>query len=112
MFTFGIFTTHIPYIAMLAFYAYFLIFGVNKARDGQIQLAKESTTIEIQTNDVVHPDSEHRNNYYYSCVAEMPARVRKIVREKQKWKYPGVDKILPENFLNSSLFCRPPPAFA
>jgi hypothetical protein len=31
MFTIGIFTTHLPYIAFVVFYAFFLFFGVNKA---------------------------------------------------------------------------------
>ena len=36
MFTFGIFTTHIPYIAVVAFYAFFLLFGAEKASSGEI----------------------------------------------------------------------------
>ena len=37
MFTFGIFTTHLPYVAFVVFYAYFLLFGVNKASSGEIE---------------------------------------------------------------------------
>jgi len=36
MFTFGMFSTHIPYIALVAFYAYFLLFGMEKASKGEI----------------------------------------------------------------------------
>ncbi len=37
MFSFGIFTTHIPYLAFVAFYAYFLLFGISKASAGELQ---------------------------------------------------------------------------
>jgi hypothetical protein len=37
MFTFGLFTTHFPYLAFVVFYAYFLIFGVGKATSGEIE---------------------------------------------------------------------------
>lgn len=37
MFSFGIFTTHIPYIVFAVFYAYFLLFGLEQASNGKIQ---------------------------------------------------------------------------
>ena len=37
MFTFGIFTSHIPYIAFVIFYAFLFISGINKITAGEIQ---------------------------------------------------------------------------
>jgi hypothetical protein len=47
MFTFGIFTTHFPYLAFVAFYACFLLFGVNKASSGEIQIGESYYKAEI-----------------------------------------------------------------
>jgi hypothetical protein len=47
MFTLGIFTTHLPYIALVMFYAFFWIFGVNKASSGELQLSENKITFEI-----------------------------------------------------------------
>ena len=54
MFTLGIFTTHIPYIALVVFYAFFWVIGINKASSGEIQNAENSLSLEIPTFEIVH----------------------------------------------------------
>ncbi len=52
MFTFGIFTTHLPYIALVVFYAFFWIFGVNKASSGELEFGKSRISAEIQSGEI------------------------------------------------------------
>lgn len=63
MFFTGIFTTHLPYIVMVTFYAYFLIFGVEKASKGEI-VSDSFVKIEIETENLQFDISEV-NNYYF-----------------------------------------------
>ena len=65
MFTFGIFSTHIPYIAFVVFYAYFLITGVEKASKGEIQSGAQTfATGQLAAN---HIDLNDRSgNFYYA----------------------------------------------
>lgn len=63
MFTVGIFTTHIPYVAFVVFYAYFLIFGVEKASKGEIQTPGKKFTTEYQV--VKHVNADDVSYYYY-----------------------------------------------
>ena len=48
MFLFGIFTSHIPYIAFVVFYAYILLFGVEKATQGKLQSGQNIYIAELQ----------------------------------------------------------------
>ncbi|MCF6358647.1 MAG: hypothetical protein L3J54_12670 [Draconibacterium sp.] len=48
MFFTGIFTTNLPYIMVLSFYAYFLIFGIEKASNGEVD-SDGYLKIEIET---------------------------------------------------------------
>ena len=50
MFSVGIFTTHLPYIAIVAFYAYFLFFGAEKATKGETY-SESLLTIEIDSDN-------------------------------------------------------------
>jgi hypothetical protein len=52
MFTIGIFTTHLPYIAFVVFYAFFLLFGVNKASSGEIQWGESSIILKAPTEEI------------------------------------------------------------
>ncbi len=72
MFSFGIFTTHIPYIAFVVFYAYFLLFGVEKATKGEIQSAEKSI---VERHQVVkYASVAERNNYYFQSDTDFYAR--------------------------------------
>ena len=64
MFTFGMFTSHIPYIALVAFYAYFLLFGVDKASKGEIVAeSKNPFFCEVQVTDQF--DGFNSGCFYY-----------------------------------------------
>jgi hypothetical protein len=112
MFTFGIFTTHIPYIAFVVFYAYFLIFGVNQASNGTLQIAEKSHTIQMHTDSAVKFIADDCHDFCNALIAEIPGDTVEKARFKQKWKHFGRDKNLSKNLLNNSLFSRPPPALA
>lgn len=114
MFTFGIFTTHIPYIAMLAFYAYFLLFGVNTPADDKNQVAENTHTVQIQTNDNDAVEINSTNTYSYHCsfLNDIPDNIFEQSVEKQKWKHFGVDRTFPLDYAENALFGRPPPALA
>jgi hypothetical protein len=51
MFTIGIFTTHLPYIAFVVFYAFFLLFGVNKASSGEIQWGENNLVLKAPATE-------------------------------------------------------------
>lgn len=109
MFTFGIFTTHIPYIAMVVFYAYFLVFGVNKASDDTIQITQKSHSFEIQSNNAIDTISADTYYSFQSYFGSNPDFIFKKSRENQKWKHLGVAKTYRRNLIGNTLFGRPPP---
>lgn len=112
MFTFGIFTTHTPYIVMVVFYAYFLIFGVNKTGEGKIKVTEKSQTVQIHVDNSVH--QAPANTYcFYSFLAES-AEIENIEKCKvrQKWKHFGVDKTYSKDHYGNVFFGRPPPFLA
>ncbi|MFW5830656.1 MAG: hypothetical protein ACOC1D_03960 [Prolixibacteraceae bacterium] len=47
MFLFGIFTSHIPYIVLMVFYASVLLFGVEKATKGELQSEQKTFVPEL-----------------------------------------------------------------
>lgn len=66
MFTVGLFSTHIPYIAFVAFYAVFFLFGIEKASAGDFgegdQLIPELMSVSVDN----YPDAGD-DNYLYNC---------------------------------------------
>lgn len=113
MFTFGIFTTHIPYIAMVAFYAYFLIFGVNQTASGKIKITEKSATVQMHLNDAVDVINTNSSDCFYAAFVEKTAsKVFEKSKVKQRWKHFGADKISPQRYLDNTLFGRPPPQLA
>lgn len=50
MFTLGIFTTHLPYIALVMFYAFFWMIGVDKEAGEKISSSNSSLTL-LQINE-------------------------------------------------------------
>ncbi len=111
MFTFGIFTTHIPYLAFVVFYAYFFLFGVNKASNSEIQLVENQHKIEIYAGNHFSGSVNHAFQFGKTTTVEFQNSIVKISLFKQKTAYPVFRK--PEyklKFLSPSLFSRPPPA--
>ena len=112
MFTLGIFTTHIPYIALVVFYAFFWVFGVNKASSGEIQLAENRISLEIPTVEIDFEIAKNNSftvqnpfdqfflppDYNTSFSALQKLRYKVLHLEKQR-----------QNHTYAVLFSRPPP---
>ena len=111
MFSVGIFTTHLPYIAMVAFYAWFLIIGVNKTNDGEIQFVDKSSTIQMHMDYSVEIIKAENPCFYLSYAETIKTVFFEKARVKQKWKYFDHTKFT-SNYLENALFCRPPPELA
>lgn len=111
MFTFGIFTTHIPYLAFLFFYAYFLLFGVKEARNGTIRVAENSQQVEFNLN------SQHQN-YLSDLIYHTDNQYKKEeettlpqIFQKSHWKGRFKHTLYKQDSNPGYLFCRPPPVF-
>lgn len=112
MFTVGIFTTHLPYIALVVFYAFFWVFGINKATACEIDSGETVFTAKISVYEVIPHLSETAffdkkaaadhcfippdNSYYTSAI-------QKIIH---KGYY--LFEYFPDNFYHV-LLSRPPP---
>lgn len=68
MFLFGIFTSHIPYIAFVLFYAYILVFGVEKATRGELQSEQKTFIAELQVE--YHADFNDVQSCSYTLVID------------------------------------------
>ena len=112
MFTFGIFTTHIPYIAFVVFYAYFLIFGVEKASKGEIQAP--GNTIIAEMHAMQHISADDEACYYYQADADFIAHSTfEIFHFKRKVRHRITISTLFHQFeIFTSLSNRPPPYIA
>ncbi len=112
MFSVGIFTTHIPYVVMLVFYAWFLITGVNKTGEGKIKVAEKSITIQQHIN--ASDDFSDVDTYaFYSSLTEINPETKIHLSEtKQKWKQSDCVYFHTQDYCGNSLFCRPPPVVA
>lgn len=112
MFTVGIFTTHIPYLAFVVFYAYFLIFGIDKASKGELNTPVKSIVAEYQVSS--HVNADDVASYYCNqanadtFISESGSHLLKpiIIHGKR------VSSISHFFELVSSLSNRPPPFFA
>jgi len=111
MFTVGIFTTHIPYIAFVVFYAFFFLFGINAPIEEEVQVADNKFNIELQTSKSF-ADSNGLTNFHYQDDFDFS-------------KYTSFEKSLIKRKLNhqcalitvhwqycacNTLFSRPPPS--
>ncbi len=112
MFTFGLFTTHIPYIAFVVFYAWILLTGVGKANDGKIQLTEHSVQIEQQVNDFQPTFLSTFDFQSQLCNDELDHVLLSCKRAQQKWKWRHQQSFHLQDPIPDYLFGRPPPALA
>lgn len=111
MFTIGIFTTHIPYIALVVFYAFFFMFGYQNIAEEKISTEKKFTLNEltIKTNNQLNniSGSFSVDDFDISCVPknERIFYVARITR----FSIPPDNSFQSGNFAFSN-FSRPPPA--
>lgn len=112
MFTLGIFTTHIPYIALVVFYAFFWVFGVNKASSGEIQMGENRISIEIPTletiNEIVQHDSYNAQNHFDQFFLPPDYNTSFSALQKLRYKVLHLEKQR-QNHTYAVLFSRPPP---
>ncbi len=112
MFTFGIFTTHFPYVVFVVFYAYFLIFGVNKAATGELQISDSNFKTEVQASRS-YADLNVDSNYYYQTDVDFYLQSHfeeSIFKRKIKDQCSFYTETLQTGF-NPIHFSRPPPSF-
>lgn len=112
MFTVGIFTTHFPYIAFVVFYAYFLIFGVEKASNDDFTLAGHSIQIEQHINDFQATAVPAFDFFSLHATEGLEHAVCSCQQAKQKWKLCHRHTLHVQEYILESPFCRPPPALA
>ncbi len=112
MFTFGIFTTHFPYLAFLFFYAYFLLFGVKEASNGNIRVTENSQQVEFNLN------TQHKTyvsdlvyNFENQCIKEEETTLPQIFQQPHR-----KGRLKSTHFKQDAnpnlFFCRPPPVLA
>jgi hypothetical protein len=109
MFTFGIFTTHIPYVAFVVFYAYFLIFGVEKASKGEIQAPGNTFKTELQASNFIILN-DHSSFHYHSeanLVEHSNSEIFLFKRKIKHWMNATV--FIHQLEYYTSLSNRPPP---
>ncbi len=110
MFTIGIFSTHIPYVAFLVFYAWFFVTGINKAVAGEIPVGENFHTTELFASE--NFTGSKIDTYHFFCDVKDAAQSIKFedFLFKRKINYPeySFTEFKPE-FLCTSDFCRPPP---
>ncbi len=112
MFTFGIFTTHLPYIALVVFYAFFWIIGINKTSSEDIQFDGIKVSLESPLDEGIGETfKEYLNDSQNFCYPDFsPPGSKKDFTVRKKLKYKGFhpDKYRQYCFY-TALFSRPPP---
>ncbi len=111
MFTIGIFSTHIPYIAFVFFYAFFFLFGYQKIAEEKFPIEKKFTqnelTIKTENQFSNNSESFDFNDFHVNSV---PKNERIFyVDRKTKFRIPPNQQFQPASF-DFSNFSRPPPA--
>ena len=110
MFTTGILTTHLPYLAFVFFYAWFFIFGVQKANSSEL-LSKEIT---FQSENLFIQQTPHftqeQNFHYYDTSIALNTFINKniLIEKRIKHNYISVRSDNPD--FSFSILNRPPPA--
>lgn len=112
MFTFGIFTTHFPYIVFVVFYGYFLIFGFNKASNGEIQIGGNKFKTEFSESKYYADSNTDSDSYSFSDYVDglyKHAEFEEILF-KRKLDHPDfASSEYRQGYYIIDHFCRPPP---
>ena len=110
MFTVGIFSTHLPYVAFVLFYAFFFLFGIQKASAGE--LGGGENIIQAETSVVyIHDVGNHEEqsvaifSHFYTT-SELGRMF--FADRKTKFFETVPVQLNPVNFCFSR-FSRPPP---
>ena len=109
MFTVGLFSTHLPYIAFVFFYAYFLIFGIQKASNGDF--SNDEKTLLTEARIIDHLDTvSQQNSFQYANFNLIESKTSEKFYFEKRIKFNCFirDKLVSTNF-SFPLFSRPPP---
>jgi hypothetical protein len=114
MFTIGIFTTHLPYIAFVVFYAFFLLFGVNKVSSGEIQWGESNIILKAPAEEIAEVNfTDFSKSYYQKGAGIFSPGTADFYVFKENIQYAS---FYPENirqcFFSQALFSRPPPVLS
>ncbi|MFW6246501.1 MAG: hypothetical protein ACOC13_03500 [Tangfeifania sp.] len=113
MFTFGMFTTHIPYIALVAFYAYFLIFGMEKASKGEIVTNKKNPFIyEIKISESFEANNPGCFYYQTTDLFTERAKFENFIFKRKISRKAFTDNLHYRFYFSPTISNRPPPVFS
>jgi hypothetical protein len=110
MFTIGIFSTHLPYVAFVFFYALFFLFGVRDYSSAEPNAKEKNYCVEILADPVTQADLQQsamdgRDFHYYD--SEKTADISRF-DFKTSLFYPLAEQA--ESYLYCFFpHCRPPP---
>jgi hypothetical protein len=111
MFTFGIFSTHIPYIAFVFFYALFFLSGFQKIAEedpsAEVKFTQNKLTIIIDNQIIDNGASSDLDDFHISNVLKK-GRMFYVNRMKKLCTPPN--KQIQSEIFGFSNFSRPPPA--
>ena len=111
MFTFGLFSTHMPYVVMVVFYALYFLFAspsFNAVGDNTAETDGE-TPVLVET--VQHPVTPV-SNYYYSAFVDNVFLSTCLKFPVKEIYYSPPDKNPKAEGFHLWLFSRPPPSFS
>ncbi len=111
MFSVGIFTTHIPYVAMIAFYAFFLLFGAENNGANGVRVAEKTVTAEHHLGSFGNGHAPISNCYHYQVAETISPKIVLQLNARERQGFPGCDiNLCPQKPFGNHLFSRPPPA--
>lgn len=111
MFTFGIFSTHIPYIAFVFFYAFFFLFGYQRAGEPKMESKTHALLYQNSLIPEKHIDTHNENFYFPDLNTSSTYQKTEGFRVHRKTDF----QIFPNqqaksDYFGFSNFSRPPPA--
>ena len=111
MFTVGIFTTHIPYVAFVVFYAFFFLFDINAPAKEEVQISDSKFKIELQTSKSF-ADANAVSNFHYHTDFDFSTHknFEKSLFKRKLNHQCAVITVHWQYHLCNSLFSRPPPS--
>lgn len=114
MFTIGIFTTHLPYIAFVVFYAFFLLFGVNKASSGEIQWGENNLVLKAPSEEIAGANSADFSSYHSHEKAGIfsPGAADFFVFKENIQHAAFYPENIRQCYFPQALFSRPPPVLS
>ncbi|MDD4107111.1 MAG: hypothetical protein PHH93_00135 [Prolixibacteraceae bacterium] len=110
MFTVGIFTTHLPYIAFVFFYAFFFLIGIQNSSDENSEKQEHTLNSIIagpaETGSHIDGSNYNFNDY---CSGSPPDNANTFVIKKAEYLFHPKTCLKPVD-IQFELYCRPPPA--